>query len=1206
MSSPAARIHIAAVVLHGSGGFASPQWDTHGRALNLQAGLEWQTRQPDSVIEFSADDYTGPQDLSRALSSRLLTDKRQAKKTQTNGPAGVKTTALWRSLERQLGDGFAPRYQWLWILPSDAVPEPQALQHLEERVFTVKDEQTHQSVEIIGAKQWIAGIEYPRLVNAGLWTARSGEVATLTEPKELDQGQYDGRDEVPAVSAHGMLVRASLFGDLGGFSPELEAEYAAADFCARAREVGARTVIESAAAVRRVKPQQREMVHRLAGALLLPSSQRRSQVRTRLTGAPAVAVPFIWAAMWLLAVLRAVALFACKAPDAGAAQLRLSASALLNWSALGRLRRHRAAGRKAALSRPGRAGEDARKTLAAGREAVRQNRVSRSGLREQRQRDTSAETVELSGERAAGAEGTLGEDRALLDLGAADGEFDQMPARRSEDRLGLFLVLTALTGVSLVGFRELLTAGVLGGGAAVPVSGSVLEVWHHTISFLVADSLGERAAADPFNLVLLILSTLSLGHASAVLLWVVILSAPLSALTAWWAAGQWSSKAFHRVIAALIWALLPALHTASGQGRIGPVIAHILLPVLVLTTVRAVRAHGRFGGTVPKVAALRLTAGWETAAAAALLLAVVTSAAPVLLIPAVLTCVIAALALRRDGKVLWLLPLPALAIFAPMLISTLDRGGNLIAGLIAEPGGDVLPVAEAGSTAPVWQQMLGFAQAFDPVSGLPGAMNDAGLAWLPDLLAGEFWALRLALLLGAPLLLIALLALLAAGRKVVVLTCGLIGIGLIGYAALVSRLAAGTADGEVVGGYTGALVSALMLCLVAAAVNGLRSSQSADSALGGIFAPVASTLLVLSIFAAGVFWAAPRILPATDLSETTVTAVNSEQTLISPGTVRTLPATAADQGAGPAAVRTLVLSSSSEGLTAQIRSRSGATMDKHRTAAAVQHLPLWATSGAPASWLGAAAAEPDSLENDDLTESQQRLSQLVAGVVAPGAEGITELAHQLGIGYVLVTEGNTLREAADTAEGLTSVGETEFGALWRVEDDDAADLATVPGFGGASVAWARLVTAEGEPVALLPSAYHRIGVDLAELREPDGSPVALEAESDYYVEIAAERAAGWHASLDGERLRPVSANSLDIDPEQMDWVRQFHLPDDFGEEPQGQLVVTHNSQLQYPILLTTGALLLIFLLLALPLPRSVRIRPVVSDARLDGRQEEPR
>ncbi|WP_202912050.1 hypothetical protein [Nesterenkonia muleiensis] len=1200
MSGPAARLHIAAVVVHDGGGFASPQWDTHGRALNLSAGLEWQTRQPDSVIELSSPGYAGPQDLSRSLSSRLVTDRRQARQTLTNGPAGVKSTPLWRSLERQLGDGFTPRYQWLWILPADAVPEPEVLQHLEERVFTVKDEATHRSVEIVGAKQWIAGIEDPRLVNAGLWTARSGEVVSLTEPKELDQGQYDGRDEVPAVSAHGMLVRARLFGDLGGFSPELEADYAGADFCARAREVGARTVIESGAAVRRVQPDQREMVHRMAGALLLPGRQRRSQVRTRLTGAHAVAVPFLWGTMWLAAVLRTVALLVCKAPDAGITQLGHSAAALLNLSALGRLRRHGAAGRRAALSRPERSGEDAKHTLTQGRTAVRQNRLSSSRLREQRRRDTSAETVGVSGERTAGAEGASEDERALLDVGAGGGEFDQMPARRSEDRLGLFLVLIALTGVSLVGFRDLLTASALGGGAAVPVSGSVLEVWHHTISFLAADSLGERAAADPFNAVLLMLSALSLGHASAVLLWVVILSAPLSALTAWWAAGLWSTRAFHRVIAALIWALLPALHTASGQGRIGAVIAHILLPVLVLTAVRAVRAHGHRSSTGAKVAALRLTAGWETAAAAALLMAVVTSAAPVLLVPAVLTCVIAALVLRRAGRVLWLLPVPALAVFAPMLLSVLDRRGNLVAALVAEPGGAALPVSEAGSAAPVWQQMLGFSQGFDPSEGLPGAIRAGGMAWLPDLLAGDFWALRLALLIGAPLLLISVLALLAAGRRVVVLACGLIGIGLIGYSALISRLAAGTSGGEVVGGYTGPLVSALMLCLIAAAISGLRTSQTADSALGGVFSPVASTLLVLAIFAAGVFWAAPRLMPATELSEKTITAVNTEQTLIGPGTERTVPATAADLGTGPAAVRTLVLSSSQEGVNAQIRSRDGATLDKHRTAAAVQGLPLWATSGAPASWFGAGSPADDHREFGSLSDSQQRLGELVAGVIASGSEGITETAHELGIGYVLIREGTALREAADTAEGLIPVGETEFGALWRVENDAAPELAATPGLRGTSTAWARIVTEQGEPVALLPSAYHRISVDLGEVQEPDGTPLVLDEDTEYYVEIAAERAAGWHVSLDEQQLRPVTANSLDIEPDEMAWIRQFHLPGDFAENPQGQLVLSHSSQLQYPILLTTGSLLLIFVLLALPLPRSWRILPVVSDSRLDG------
>ncbi|GFZ93522.1 hypothetical protein [Nesterenkonia alkaliphila] len=1190
MSTPGAQLHIAAVVLHDGGGFASPQWDTHGRALNLAAGLEWQTRQPDSIITLGAGSYAGPQDLSRSLRSRLLEDRRAAKKTLTTGPGGVNVTSLWRGLERQLGDGFSAKYQWLWILPADAVPEPEALEHLEERLFTVKDEDTHQDVEVVGAKQWIAGIEEPRLLNAGLWTARSGEVVTLTEPKEFDQGQYDGRDEVPAVSAHGMLVRASLFGDLGGFSPALEPDYAAAEFCARAREVGARTVLEPTAAVRRVEPAQREMVHRLAGALLLPEDHRRSQIRTRLTQAPWPAVVPLWVLMWVAALLRTVALFACKAPDAGLAQLRHAAAGLSNIAAIAHLRRHRREGRAAALSRSQRAGDSAKETLAAGRRAVRENLLSGSQLREQRRRDTTAETVGMPGERAADEAGEL------PDLGSRDGEFDQMPVRRSEDRLGLFLLLVALTGVSLVGFRQLLTAPALAGGASLPVSGSVAEVWQHTVSFLVTDSLGERAAADPFNLVLLILSALSFGHASAVLLWVVVLAAPLSALTAWWAAGLWSPKTFHRLIAALIWALLPALHSAAGQGRIGAVIAHILLPVLVLTTVRAVRAHGRHQVTAGRVAALRLTAGWETAAGAALLLAVVTAAAPVLLVPAVLSCVIAALVLRRAGKVLWLLPIPALAIFAPMLISALDRGANLAAVLVSEPGRS-LSVTEAGASAPLWQQLLGFSQAFDPTGGLPGTTNSESAAWLPSVLAESFWALRVALLTGAPLLVIAVLALLAVGRRAVVLSCGLIGLGTLGYSALVSRLAAGSAGSEVVGTHIGPLVSVLALCLIAAAVSGLSSSQAAGSALGGVFSPVASTLLVLAVFTAGVFWAAPRMMPGAGLDGMTISTVNTERVLIQPGTVRTLPATAADLGTGPAAARTLVLSSSAQGVSAEIRARHGSTLDSRRTAAVAQDLPLWATPEAPASWLGMTGPGTDPLPAEELSASQQRLGELVAGVVAPGSEHVSDLAAELGIGYVLVTQGTALREAADTAGGLISVGDTEFGSLWRV-DTAEEELPAAGGISGTTTAWARIVTAEGDPVALLPSSHHRIDLDLSQLRDRSGEPLQLEPGTDYYVELATERAVGWDAELDGQSLRRVTPTSLQIEPEEMDWTRQFHLPESFAEQPQGQLTLSHSSQLQYPILFLTGLLVLIFLLVAVPLPRSWRILPVIPDQQL--------
>jgi hypothetical protein len=1199
VSGPAARLHIAAVVIHDGGGFASPQWDTHGRALNAAAGLEWQTRQPDSVIELSSANYTGPQDLSRSLHSRLIRDRRQAKQTLSSGPGGVKSTPLWRTFERQLGDGFAPRFQWLWIIPADTVAEPEALEQLEERIFTVKDEETHRTVEVVGAKQWVAGIEEPRLLSAGLWVTRSGEVSTLTEPKELDQGQYDGRDEVPGVSAHGMLVRASLFGDLGGYSPELEDDYAAAEFCARAREVGARTVLESGAAVRRTAAPQRGMVHRLGGSLLLSNAERASQVRLRLGRAHPAALPLVWLGLWFAAAGRLFALLVCKAPDAGLSQFGSSASALLNVAAIGRLRRHRAAGRMAALSRPERAGESAKNVLRTGNRAVREARLSGTSLRDQRRRDTTAETVGATGERAASGSAAPGDEYALLEVGEGDGEFDQLPTRGSGDRLGLFLLLTVLTGISLVGFRDLLTAGALGGGAAAPASSSLNEIWNHTLSFLAADSLGERAAADPFNIVLLIFSTVSLGHASVVLLWTVILAAPLSALTAWWAAGLWSSASMHRLITALIWALLPALQAASGQGRVGAVIAHILLPVLVLVTVRAVRLHSQRRDHSSRIAALRLTAGWETAAAAALLMAGVTAAAPVLLVPAVLSCVTAALLLGRRGRVLWLLPIPALVIFLPMLMSTIDRGTSLIAALISEPGRN-LPTSEAGVSAPIWQQLLGFSQAFDPAAGLPGAATAERLVWLPAALEADFWALRLALLIGAPLVVIAVLAMLAAGRRLLMMTCGLMALGLVGYSALVSRLAAGTAGGEVIGGHIGPVVSALALCLIAAAIGGLQGGLGSHSPLGGIFTPVASTLLVLAIFASGVFWAAPRLIPTAELADRTITAVNDEQVLIEPAAVRTLPATAADLGMGPAASRTLVLSSSHEGVTAQLRSRSGETLDKHRSAAVQEQLPLWASGALADSLSGTAGSAPG-----DLSSSEQRLADLVASVVVPGSEDIAEIAFELGIGHVLVTEGTALREAVDTASGLTSVGETEFGALWRIDAGLSEELAAPAGVVGAPTAWARIVTAEGEPVALLPSEHHRLSADLSAALLPEGGALELDHETEYYVQIASERAAGWQAALDGESLRPVTAASLGAEQDEVSWSQQFHLPESFAEDPRGHLELSHSSQFQYPILVFTGALLLIFVLIALPLPRSWRILPVVSDDRLTSRREGP-
>ncbi len=1125
------------------------------------------------------------------------------------GPAGTKTTQLWRTLERQLPDGFAPRHQWLWILPAGTVPAPDALQKLEDRLFTVKDEKTHRHIQIIGAKVAAQDPGERRLINAGLWGARSGEVVALNEPRELDQGQYDGRDDVPGVSAHGMLVHAPLFGDLGGFDPTLPADCAALQLCEAARETGAQIVLEPTAVVRRPAASAADQggidpdrIHRFGGSLHLPPAQRAGQIRRRLAAANPLAVPFLWAGMWAAAALRLLLLVLVKAPDAGLSQFAASAGALLNWAALAHTRSFRVTGRKAVLARLERDGQidSAAETLRAGREENESRRLSPSRLRSHRRRSLTAETVALrpgfhrDDSRARERAQQEAEDEALLAVGAADGEFDEMPSQGSGDRLGLFLVLLGLTGISLLAFRSLLPAEALTGGAALPVSPSVQEVLHHTTSFVAPEGFGDRAAADPFTVILLLLSLISFGHASTLLVWLVILALPLSALTAWAAAGLWTRSAVTRVIASLLWAAVPTLHLALGEGRIGTVAAHVLLPLVALTTVRAVQARG----------------SWEHAAGAALLLAVLTAVAPVLLPLAVLVIIALAVVLRvqdrrgnhgrRLGRTLWLIPLPALALSFPMLASAAVSEKNVLATLIAEPTPPAAP-GISGESAPLWQQLLGYHVAFDPAAGLAGA-GQAG-SWLPGYFAGDFWSLRIALLIGAPLLALAVLGIFSAlfhrrpagpgtpedaepagFRASTAVAVGLVLLTALGLSAGVSQLAAGDDGLTLLPGSVAPLVSVIVFCLLAAAIGSLARLPQALRRVGGYITPVAATLLVLSVLASLVLWAVPRSAPASELSEAPLTAVNQQTTAAGPWEIRQIPASAADQGTGPAQLRTLVLEATPEGVVAELVSGQGRTLDAYWPAISVGDSPLLAHSAQ------GEAAEQDLLPGEEL------LAELVAAVVSPGAEGTAALMQELGVGFVLIpgSQDSPLADVVDTAAGLISVGPTDRGLLWRAETDEDFDVPHASGQEGLGTAWARILDAEGQTVALLPSRNREVDADLSELRDAGGEPLQLEDGEDYYLQLASERARAWEAQLDGETLRRMPADETGDGEEQ--WAQRFEVS---GEtlNAGGQLSVEHQPGYRWPMVAGVGLFLVLVALIAVPLPRSWRMLPVeVRDA----------
>ncbi|MGJ9373666.1 hypothetical protein [Nesterenkonia sp. CF4.4] len=1185
-----------------------------------RAGLAVQTRAPDHIIELSAPSYRGVQDLSRSVRSELLEDRRQARSTARRGSGGTNATQLWRSLERQLPDGFNPRHQWLWIIPAGTIPTSDALERLEERLFTVKDEDHHAQIQIVGAKQLSA--ESPeRLVDVGLYSAHSAEVLTATEPKELDQGQYDGRDAVPAVSAEGMLVHAPLFGDLGGFDPLLSGDYAAAQFCRCAREVGAYIVIEPTARVLREEPPRRDTVHRLGGTLHLPPPQRVSQIRRRLAMATPLAVPFLWLGMWIAALLRLIGLTVVKAPDAGAGQFFASVRALLNWGAIAHTRRFSAKGRGAVLARLSRDEQisSPNDVVRSGRQAEARMLFGAAEVRAQRRSAMTAETVSVPrtrftpvfyGEPDDTRERENNED-ALLEIGASDGEFDEMPSRRSGDRLGLFLMLLVLAGASLLAFRDLLSAEAITGGAALPVAGSLSQVFADSVSFLAADSLGALSAADPFNLLLLAISALSFGHGSAVLVWLLILALPLSALSAWYAAGLWSTKASRRVVSALLWTAMPTLHIAVGEGRIGAVLVHILLPVAVVATVRAV---GR------AAVGVGVAGSWEYATGAAVLLMVLTAASPALLPLVIAVGVVLALVLGRRGRPLWLIPLTSLAVATPMIASALMQGKNLAAVLLHEPGRTL-----AVDAAPLWQQLLGFSRAFDPAAGLASA--GAAGSWLPAYLAGDFWSLRIALLIGLPLLLIALLGIFTGSRtRPLPIVAGTLLLASLGLSALVGLLAAGTDGTAVITGNPGPVVSVMLFCLLAAGMASLDRFPLAFPRVGRTITPVISTLLVLAIGASLVLFYSPRVMPGAPLTGQPLTAVNAAPTLIESGAVRQLPATAADQGTGPAQLRTLVLSAADPGVIGELVSGEGRTLDKSRAVVAAGDLPLWAqperlpnllggtrddagSAADPAVGPAAAAPSDATAETAEFSAAEQRLAALIASLITPGAVETEGLLAELGVGYVLIDQGEpaVLTDAVDTAAGLVSVGATDRGELWRAEVDEDAPLPSAEGLFGVPTSWARIVDAEGEVQALLPSRSQALDVDLEQVTADDGA--GLDPQGDYLLELSTQHADGWRASWDGQDLESVPVEA-EASAQESDgtaaWMQRFELPAEAltaeGAGLRGELSADHRSAYQLPVLITLGVFLLLVALIAVPLPRGSRMLPVADTDELEGRR----
>jgi GT2 family glycosyltransferase len=657
-------------------------------AARLLPGLVNAVREQTHPVQRVIGVDTGSQDRSGATLTELLGQDAVFGMEQDTGYGAAVASALQRPAARPAGS-TAGGTEWIWLLHDDCEPAPDALEQL------LAGAGRSRSAAVLGPK--LKDLSDRRVVReAGITTDRAGRRLTGVEPGEIDQGQHDGNRAVLAVSSAGMLVRRDVWNQLGGFDDNLPLFRDDIDFCWRAHAAGYEVRVVTDAVV-----YHRELSARQVRKMPAAGGHPRMLDRRSALYVFAVDLPF-WPMLVTLAggvagsLVRAAWCLLTKQQRKAAAQLGAVAWLLRHPLLLRRERRRRAADRKHGYA------------------------VLRSQLPPARTLGRLAESAMGMLSRGSGYN-SGGLHHAMVD---EPGDDMPLPATDSAARR-LFtspgvLLFVGLAVVALVAERSL-TGSVLsgsatfGGGVLVPPYSGAGSLWHEYLAGYHDTGIGSAASTPAYVGVLAALSTLFGGKPWLVTDVLLLGCVPLAGMTAFLATRRLTSVLAARIWIAASYALLPVATGAVAAGRIGTVVAFVLLPLIGVLIGRVLTGNPRTASRaawgaglltavtaafvplawpVVVIAAVAATAAWSWLGPRTVLNAWIVAVVPgVLLIPWTFHLVTSPSAFFAEA-----------GLVRPGLAAAL-RPGSL---LLLSPGGPGLPPAwvTAGLVLPAFAALL--------------------------------------------------------------------------------------------------------------------------------------------------------------------------------------------------------------------------------------------------------------------------------------------------------------------------------------------------------------------------------------------------------------------------------------------------------------------------------------------------------------------
>ncbi|MFD2674542.1 glycosyltransferase family 2 protein [Gulosibacter bifidus] len=784
--------------------------------------LEAQTCAPNRTVMVDL----GSRDRTEVLMRNAGPDKYLRLDDSTTFPSAIQAAVDYcneadaeeRERRKQLGVDPELSNDWYWILGADNAPEPDALDALLDTA------ERNPSLEVTGPK--IVHSDDPaRIVEYGESLTHSG-IAVRLHQDAIDQGQFEHLSDVLAVAAGGMLVRRDTWDRLNGFDEGLDAVDDGLDFCVRTWLSGGRVLLTPRARVEASDTDAMGTTHfgRRTRPLQKYRIRRQAQLHRQLSWSSLPEFILRWLFLLPQTLLRSIMHLLRKTPGRIIPDWR---AALRVW-------------------------------------------FFRTGVLQSRKQ--FAATKQHS-------------TQSLSKLFVSPGEWRKLQAnKRDEYRAATqqhrdrYNFITggggwiALFGcvLSLVLLFPLVHSATITGGALLPLSGNIAELWGNT-GYGLRDTGGGVGVADPFNYLLAFLGTTTFWEPSQSIHMLWLIAIPASGIGAWFLAARLTERPWPRAIVALTWMMSPTLFSALMEGRLSGVIVHLVLPWLLFTGIGA-------------------ASSWAAAACCSLLALIVAACSPMLL-PLLVVLWLIALPLAGRGWVrIFFASVPTLVMFMPLGITHLNRGRPF--AVFADPGLPVIAEPTRG-----WEVLTLFPTT--SVGGWRGVIaniSDNPVIW---------WMLVL--------LLIPLVALAISGLFTRTWRVALAGIALACGGFVVAGIAGGFSyafhAGERVPLWIGSAQSVALLGLLIAAAAGMVALR-----LGGTIVGVIGALAIVAL--------ALPIAPAQLNGNSQVAA----------STGRTLPALVEAQGAAANQLGTLVITPlGSDRINVHLERGAGQTMNEFST-----------------------------------------------------------------------------------------------------------------------------------------------------------------------------------------------------------------------------------------------------------------------------------